>query len=118
MLLSTTISAELRHWEFGYHLRDYQPGDDRYVNKFIEKVGKKPFGFYFSLIIISIADILGSQPFGMNNLTVEMNHKSKFLPFIRNVPKKYSGGNVADLNAESREKFAEAILDKVKVMYG
>jgi len=103
------------HWEFGSFLQKWKgPNDMNTVNEFIERVGKeRPFGFFYSLIVVSIADILASQPFGENNLTAELNHHSKFYPFISNVPKKYRGGRIADRTATQRNMFADIILKQV-----
>lgn len=105
------------HWEFGNYLNSWEKNefDKVIINKFIDKVGRnEPFIFFFALIIVSIADVLASQPFGVNNLTSELNHHSRFFPFIKNVPKKYRGGNISDSQASIRNMFAEKILDTVK----
>lgn len=104
------------HWEFGSFLNKWKSeNDDETVYGFIDRVGRnEPFIFFFTLIIVSIADILASQPYGVNNLTSELNHQSRFFPFIKNVPKKYRGGNLSDLTANNRNLFAEKILDAVK----
>lgn len=103
------------HWQFGKYLDIWKNEfDDVTLNKFINKVGKdEPFIFFFALIIVSIADILASQPFGVNNLTSELNHHSRFFPFIKNVPKKYRGGNISDSQSAVRNMFAEKILDTI-----
>ena len=103
------------HWEFGDYLRKWKgPGDSATVNAFIDRVGRnEPFSFFFALVIVSMADVLASQPFGMNNLTADLNHHSHYFPFITNVPKKYRGGNIADLTSERRNAFAEAVLTTV-----
>ncbi len=107
------------HWQFGAAFRrisdDSFPSLDLAADIFINVCGvNESVKFYAYLVIVSMADILASQPYGMNNLTVELNHRSKFFPFIANVPKKYRGGNVADLNADRRVKFATLIMDKIK----
>lgn len=104
------------HWEFGSYMSNWENEFDQVtINKFIDKVGRdEPFIFFFALIIVSIADVLASQPFGVNNLTSELNHHSRFFPFIKNVPKKYRGGNVSDSQAVIRNEFAEKVLDTVK----
>lgn len=104
------------HWDFGYYLNMWKGlNDQTTVNNFINKVGEgRSFYFFYALIIVSIADILATQPFNQNNLTAELNHHSKFFPFIANVPKKYRGGNIADLTANKRELFADIILRTVK----
>lgn len=106
------------HWEFGSFLNKWSGyGDMKTVNAFIDRVGRnESFIFFFTLIIVSIADILASQPYGVNNLTSELNHQSRFFPFIKNVPKKYRGGNLADLTASKRNLFAEQILDTIKAL--
>lgn len=84
------------------------------MDAYIEHVGShEPFTFFYALMIVSVADVLASQPYGMNNLTAELNHHSRFFPFISNVPKKYRGGDLADVTAEKRNAFAERVLDRV-----
>lgn len=103
------------HWEFGNYLQKWKGGDDmETVDAYINHVGEyeRPM-FFFALVVVSIADILASQPYGVNNLTAELNHHSRFFPFISNVPKKYRGGNLADATAEKRNAFAERVLDRV-----
>lgn len=104
------------HWEFGNYLNKWKDeNDNTTVNDFINRVGvDEPFIFFFTLIIVSISDILASQPYGVNNLTSELNHQSRFFPYIKNVPKKYRGGNLSDITANTRNLFAEKILDTVK----
>jgi len=106
------------HWEFGHYLQKWKGvGDMGTIKEFINHIGiHRPFIFFYSLIIVSIADVLASQPFGKNNLTAELNHHSKFFPFIANVPKKYRGGNIADKTAARRNLFAELILKQVTKM--
>jgi hypothetical protein len=103
------------HWEFGNYLQKWKGGDDmETVDAYINHVGEyeRPM-FFFALVVVSIADVLASQPYGVNNLTAELNHHSRFFPFISNVPKKYRGGNLADATAEKRNAFAERVLDRV-----
>jgi hypothetical protein len=105
------------HWEFGNYLHKWQGFDDlKTVDDYIQHVGglqETSFTYFYSLVNVSIADVLASQPYGVNNLTAELNHHSRFFPFISNVPKKYRGGNLADVTAEKRNAFAEKILDRV-----
>lgn len=103
------------HWEMGNYIQKWQGHDDlKTVDAYIDHVGShEPFTFFYALIIVSIADVLASQPYGMNNLTAELNHHSRFFPFISNVPKKYRGGDLADVTAEKRNAFAERVLDRV-----
>jgi hypothetical protein len=103
------------HWELGNYINKWSgPGDLKTVDEYINHVGsKQSFVFFYSLIVVSTADVLASQPYGMNNLTAELNHKSRFFPFITNVPKKYRGGDVADITSERRNAFSESVLDRV-----
>jgi len=103
------------HWELGNYIQRWQGYDDlKTVDAYIDHVGShEPFTFFYALIIVSVADVLASQPYGMNNLTAELNHHSRFFSFISNVPKKYRGGDLADVTAEKRNSFAERVLDRV-----
>lgn len=103
------------HWEFGNYIQKWQDYDDlKTVDAYIDHVGSnESFVFFYTLVVVSVADVLASQPYGMNNLTAELNHHSRFFPFISNVPKKYRGGNLADATAQKRNAFAERVLDRV-----
>lgn len=103
------------HWVLGNYIQRWQGYDDlKTVDDYIDHVGSyEPFTFFYALVIVSVADVLASQPYGMNNLTAELNHHSRFFPFISNVPKKYRGGDLADVTAEKRNAFAERVLDRV-----
>jgi hypothetical protein len=95
------------HWQLGILM--YDPDG---VNKYLSLLNSSK-DFIFAILIISIADILASQPYGVNNLTAELNHHSKFFPFISNVPRKYKGGNIADTSAEKRKEFINKISNKI-----
>jgi hypothetical protein len=103
------------HWELGNYIQRWQGPDDlKTVDEYIDRVGPyEPVTFFYALIIVSVADVLASQPYGMNNLTAELNHHSRFFPFISNVPKKYRGGDLADATAEKRNAFTERVMDRV-----
>jgi hypothetical protein len=103
------------HWELGNYIERWQGYDDlNTVDAYVDHVGShEPFAFFYALVVVSVADVLASQPYGINNLTAELNHHSRFFPFISNVPKKYRGGDLADVTAEKRNAFAERVLDRV-----
>ena len=103
------------HWELGNYIKKWKgPQDIKTVDEYIDYVGSdEPITFFYALVIVSVADVLASQPYGINNLTAELNHHSRFFPFISNVPKKYRGGNLADLTAKKRNAFVEHVLDRV-----
>ena len=60
-----------------------------------------------------MADILASQPYGIDNLKSSGNHTSRFFPFIKNVPKKYRGAFTNGKAKMKRNLFALSILDTV-----
>lgn len=105
------------HWDLGEYILHWQGNDDlKTVDAYIDHVGSnEPFVFFYALIIVSVADVMASQPYGMNNLTAELNHHSRFFPFISNVPKKHRGGDLSltDATAGKRNAFAERVLDRV-----
>lgn len=103
------------HWELGNYIQKWNEDTDlETVDGYINHVGSdETFAFFYALLIVSVADVLASQPYGMNNLTAELNHHSRFFPFISNVPKKYRGGDLADATAEKRNAFCERILNRV-----
>ena len=109
------------HWELGTFIQQIRSASDTEqiraaADEFIRVCGNDEYGqprtylFFYTLIIVSIADVLASQPFGTNNLTSETNHWSSYFPYITNVPKKYRGGDIADLSAAVREQLSLAIL--------
>lgn len=105
------------HWEFGNFLRIYNENkNESLINSFIETVGNENLFFYHALIIISIADIMASQPYGMNDLNDKLNRESIFFPFIKNMPKNYRGGNIAEKSnlLTTGLEFATKIIEKIK----
>ena len=113
--LSTVAKIIDLHWDFGSYCQKWQDYTDlKTVDEYIDHVGEnESFTLFYALVVVSVADILASQPYGMNNLTAELNHNSRFFPFISNVPKKYRGGDIADETACKRNAFAERVLDRV-----
>jgi len=103
------------HWEFGpLAIKWKGDGDMVTVKKYISKVGNnETFLLFISLVIISMADILASQPYGIDNLKSSGNHTSRFFPFIKNVPKKYRGAFTNGKAKMKRNLFALSILDTV-----
>lgn len=109
------------HWEFGFYVSQLQrlisenntqiteQQFELAARAFITKVGNRSFMFYYGLIVISIADILASQPF-TDFLPKYQNAVSRFFPGISNVPKKYRGGNVKDLTSYLREKLTATVF--------
>lgn len=112
------------HWIFGNDVvRAYNENERTYdvFMKLVEKYTKRVwivFNKYYPLyskrmdaerksiytmtltgvIMVSIADVLGSQAYGINRLesplTGPLNKRSELFPFISNVPKKYRGSNL------------------------
>lgn len=66
----------------------YNPGKNELVN------------CLYSCLVVSIADVLGSQPYGVGRLEDpavighRLNKQSYFFPWLTNMPKKYRGGNI------------------------
>jgi hypothetical protein len=66
----------------------YNPSKDEFVN------------CLYSCLVVSIADVLGSQPYGVGRLEDpavigdRLNKQSYFFPWLTNMPKKYRGGNI------------------------
>lgn len=102
------------HWQFGESLQKYKGiGDKKTAQEYLSIVGEGlslPFLYYYTLVVVSAADVLASQPYGKGDLTKDLNRKSIFFPFISNVPKKYKGGRVAEKSAIKRREFAKEIL--------
>jgi len=100
------------HWDFGDYLSRFKSVDDiTTAQAFIDHIGRDHFfTFFFTLVIVSVADILASQPFNAGELTTSLNPTSQFFPFISNVPKKYRGGTIAVDTATKRESFANLVL--------
>lgn len=71
----------------------------------------------YTLLVVSISDIYGSQQyFGITtSIYPNINKTSKYYPYIANLPKKYRGGNIAELNPELIEianEFYEYAIQK------
>ena len=71
--------------------------------------------FIYTLMIVSLSDISGSQPIGINRLEEsnglavdDINLKSTYFPFISNLSKKYRGGDVASVSLVNSEGVALA----------
>ncbi len=73
--------------------------------------------FLYTLLIVSISDIYASQPYGVGEILTRtsdtLNVRSKFFPFITNLPKKYRGGNISEVIDLSGKGivFAKTIMD-------
>ncbi len=120
--IATYADIVAMHWSLGDYVRDIPDTADSnrirsVAREYINQCGKdRSFRFFYMLTTVSIADILASQPFGMDNLTSEMNHTSLAFPFVANVPKKYRGGNVADKTASIRRRLTDEILRQANAM--
>ncbi len=107
------------HWEFGAAFSRIR--DDSFTSlnlaadKFIDVCGvNESVKFYAYLVIVSMADILASQPYRTD--AIIPNAISTFFPYISNVPKKYRGGNVGRLNVSRRDTLVEIVMRKVRGM--
>jgi hypothetical protein len=121
------------HWDFGDLLKKFNESgqDDKTAQelamKYLSKVdqilpglNKTAFmNLLYILLVVSMADIMGAQPYGNGRLVedplakAQLNKQSRFYPFITNMPKKYRGGNVAeisDINITGKE-LALKIID-------
>ena len=103
----------LLHWGFGNSLKrlNANPGDlnqilSEYSESFYETISPHVnnsvdfrFGIY-ALIVVSMSDILATQPYGMNRITKtrpspdNINKRSTNFPFISNITKNYKGINL------------------------
>jgi hypothetical protein len=107
------------HWDFGYILGEVNKEMVTniinkfdimykyayiYLKKLYDIVANKPYINFTLLVymtlIVSLADIKATQPYGVDRIqkssspNIELNKSSKFFPFIKNMPKKYRGGNI------------------------
>ena len=64
----------------------------------------------YCILVISVCSELATRPYGVNNLTVVMNKKSKYFPYISNMPMKHAGNNYVDVSADARNKLVKAIF--------
>ena len=106
----------LLHWEFGDSLKTLNYKNDlnqvlfNYSNNFFEKTLKyinnsSDFknGMY-ALIIVSMSDILATQPYGINRIKnklppfADINKHSNNFPFISNITKNYKGINLTKIS--------------------
>ena len=104
------------HWDFGAVLKNFN-ADSRadkleyYSDIYMKKVGRVfnkggrdlMRAFFYMLLVISIADINGAQPYGEGRLStqagsIELNKSSEFFPFLTNMPKQYRGGNIVQVS--------------------
>lgn len=119
------------HWDLGNYLIELKNGGDKntlaehYLNKLlgIYNIDRDHFlNFLYIALIVSMADINGSQPYGYDRISeatvkpnnFELNKASHYFPFVTNMPKQYRGGNVAivsNIDSAGRE-FANFIMQK------
>lgn len=115
------------HWDFGDTLRKLNSASNKdkaaveYLGKFLKVFPVKRDAFLNGLyvaLVVSMADIKGSQPYGVGRLAKPMkagtrlNKASSIFPFLTNVPKKYRGGNVATISQVDTigKRFADHIM--------
>lgn len=119
------------HWDFGEMLRNFNADKtkaDYYTDLYIQKIlsvydpgdSLKRKAFFYILLVVSIADIKASQPYGVDRLTnttgnIQLNKSSHFYPFVTNMPKQYRGGNVAEVSGinSTGVDLAKMILNKL-----
>lgn len=111
------VSAILgMHWEFGNSLKKFNQDTnkvDSIADEYIklattflpQNLEKKWFRFsIYGMLTVSLSDIMATLPHGVDdikfNLTPydNLNKSSYFFPYIQNVPKKYRGGNLAEIS--------------------
>lgn len=110
------------HWEMGKAVKNLtiasSPADYLKAAKdYIKLVGDKGYTYYYALLRVSQADVMATQPFGAGRLTPSLNVSSIFFPFVKNVPKKYRGGNVAEISFAVIEEFIKTVLNVVKTTH-
>jgi len=70
-----------------------------------------PFLYYYALVIVSVADVLATQPFRSATAGVEQYAaKSEFYDFVYNVPKNYKGSDIGTRNAQEIKELKERVL--------
>jgi hypothetical protein len=96
--LSTIKTSEISLQDCDKFLKMLKCVDGEQYNKYIEE---NKVLFVIGLIIVSLSDIYGTQPYGINRLSKsvvqELNKCSKYFNFC-NRPKKYKGVDLLKLN--------------------
>jgi len=109
------------HWELENFIRNVKSktmsvsqAADAYVKLVSdvsdEEVGELPFLYYYALIVVSVADVLATQPFEQDEEDGDFPTKSELFDFVYNVPKNYKGGNVAEESAELLGEMRREVL--------
>lgn len=139
LLIYKQIASKLigMHWDFGDRFvrpvnqdrseRNIQTRTNNFLNFVYTQVKNnlpvinEPVDFKIfitMLIVISLADILATQPFGVNRFEnnpgeaeAELNKRSVFFPFIKNVSKNYKGGPVSEGIDETIINLSGNIID-------
>lgn len=119
------------HWDLGEYLRKWN-GSIEEVEDYLREISDgqmREYLYYYATIIVSIADVMATQPYrgmfagGFDPAALSCrggvgdrspNIRSKYFPYISNLPKQYSGTNLADKTKDKRDMFtaiAFGILD-------
>lgn len=139
-VLKDILKLSIRyHWDFGDSLKnlnqtrkttnDVQRIATDYIKKVLPQYYRTkhqnvqnfiPF-YFLTLLTISIADIRGATPYGINRISTStdinmtINKVSKYFPYLTNMPRKYRGGNIrtiSDLD-NTGVSYAKYILNMV-----
>lgn len=101
------------HMEFGRRVSRFPAEGIVVVDEYINLVGKESEKFYYTLLLLSTADIYASQPYSVENFVSPINTTSKYFPFISNVPKNYRGRKITKEARIIQDKFGTAIMDRI-----
>ena len=101
------------HWDFGNILKKLNENIlimktlDKYLNDIYNMINPTNVDSFVvcvsSVLIVSMSDILATQPYGINRITnkkintissLSVNKESDYFPFIKNIPKNYKGINL------------------------
>jgi hypothetical protein len=122
----------LLHTNFGYKIADLNRNPNfkeelslAFINEVYKEIKNDNYiqtnlyYFYVILVIISIADILSTEPFGIGRYGSDSktNAVSKIFPFIHNLSKQFRGGMVIKITPEYENyiiDFGMYILNSVK----
>lgn len=100
------------HWTLGGHVINVANGSYPAVEAkaFLNEIGERSLAFVCVLLMISTADVLASQPYGVGKLPPRLNYSSTYMPFISNMPKKYKGGNCGTTSEPQRTALIKEII--------
>ena len=80
------------------------------VKSYVSEIGTEYSNSqYYSILVVSLSSELASRPYGIRNGISIMKKKSKFFPFISNMPTNHSGNNFWDSTTSLHNEFINKV---------